>query len=94
MKSSIISDRNVISIVLSGNHTYKKKWKNTLGWKYMNSSGSSDESKFNLFLDSQINFWRDMSFGLSIDENIYKNNSESAKNYNEFIAQCKLILKW
>jgi hypothetical protein len=94
MKSSILSDRNVISIVLSGNHTYKKKWKNTLGGKYMNSSGSSDESKFNLFLDSQINFWRDMSFGLSIDENIYKNSSESAKNYNEFIAQCKLILKW
>jgi hypothetical protein len=93
MKSSIIADRNVISVVLSGNHTYKKKWKNTIGGKYLNSNGVSNENKFNLFWDSSINFWKDWNFGLSIHENIYK-NSAGADNFNEFIAQFKLTLKW
>jgi hypothetical protein len=93
MKSSVIDDRNVISLVLSGNHTYKKIWKNTIGWKYLNSSGVFNENKFNIFWDSQINFWKDWDFGLTIRENIFK-NSTGADDYNEFIAQFKLTLKW
>jgi hypothetical protein len=93
MKSSVISDRNVISVVLSGNHTYKKIWKNTIGGKYLNSSGASDENKFNIFWDSQINFWKDWDFGLTIRENIFK-NSTGTDDFNEFIAQFKLTLKW
>jgi hypothetical protein len=92
------SDRNVISIVLSGTHTYKKKWTNTIGGKYLHSNSladkiASDESKFSLFWDTQVNIWKYLDFGLGIDENIFKTGN-NAENYNEFIAQCKLIFKW
>jgi hypothetical protein len=92
------SDRNVISIVLSGTHMYKKKWKNTIGGKYLHSNATvgeiaSDQNKFSLFWDTQVNIWKYLDFGLGIDENIFKTGND-AENYNEFIAQCKLIFKW
>lgn len=98
MKSTIMnnttSDRNVISLVLSGTYTYKKNWRNTIGWKYLNSNGESFESKYSFFWDTQVNIWKYMDFGLGIDENIFKTSSKTGENYNEFIVQCKLILKW
>jgi hypothetical protein len=86
--------KDVVSFVLSGTHNFKKKWKNTLGGKLMNSNGDPGEQKFSVFWYSMVNFWRDWEIGLNFDENIFRSDDPSSEDYNEFILQCKLSLKW
>lgn len=86
--------RTIISLLAGGSHTLKKIWKNSMGVKFMKSGGDLDENKFGLYLDSMITFWKGWEFSLSVNENVFRNKLEIEEDYNEFIAQCKLILKW
>jgi len=88
------AEKNVVSFVLSGTHNFKKKWKNTLGGKLMNSGGEPGEQKYSLFWYSMVNFWKDWEIGLNIDENIFRSDDPASEDYNELIVQCKLSLKW
>jgi hypothetical protein len=88
-------NRKVMSFVLSGSHTFKNKWKNTLGGKYLNSNGKSDENKINIFWDTQLNILKNLDFGLSIDENIFMTTvNPNTENFNELIVQCKMTVRW
>jgi hypothetical protein len=87
-------ERNVVSIAMSGTNTFKKKWKNTLGGKYMISEGFYGGNKLSFNWDSMINFYRDWDFGLSISQNIFDNRGHAIDNFNELIVQCKLMLRW
>ncbi len=88
-------NRNVVSIVLSASHqAFKNKWKNTLGGRYLQSNGNVDQNKLSLYWDTRIKLWKGGDLDLSFEENIFRNKTVVVENYNEFIAQCKLSVRW
>ena len=88
-------NRNVVSIVLSASHqAFKNKWKNTLGGRYLQTNGLLDQNKFSLYWNTQIRLWKGGELGLSFEENIFKDSGGLSEDYNEFIARCKLSVRW
>ena len=88
-------NRKVLSMVLSASHrSFKNKWKNTLGGRYLQSKGRNDQNKFSLYWDTQFRLWKGGDFGLSLEENIFKNNTVATGDYNEFIVRGRLSVRW
>ena len=93
-----VYDLNILFFDLSGSHTLKENWKNTLGMRLMNSKREDvntipvlTENKLSFYWQSQIKLWKNGSFSLNIKDNIYKS---SENDFNELVVLSTLTIIW
>jgi hypothetical protein len=85
--------RNVLLLSLSGTYgAFKNKWKNSLGLNY--ASRDYQQDKLGFFLNSIVQIWKMVDLGIRIEKNIYRDSLLTSSNYNEFMAQAKIVVKW
>jgi hypothetical protein len=85
--------RSVLLFTLSATYrAFKNKWQNSLGVKYSNQF--SDQNKLGFFLNSKVQLWKMVDLEIRIENNNFHDNLYASNNYNEFIAQSTLVVKW
>ncbi|MBE9481654.1 MAG: hypothetical protein IMY69_08165 [Bacteroidetes bacterium] len=85
--------RDILSLTLSGTHrAFKKKWKNTLGVRYLNQI--DEQKKVRIFCSSRMKLWKGGDLDIRVEENIFRNKTQVVNNFDEFIARAALLIKW
>ena len=107
-KATIVHDslekiRKTTNVALSiTNQSFKKRWKNTLGARFMQIKSEYNQRKLSLFLNTNFQLWKKGSIGLILEENIFRSDyglaadsgTEKTRDFNELIARCKLTVGW
>jgi hypothetical protein len=87
--------RKTTAFVLSLTHeAFKKRWKNTLGGRYMTTTNGYNQKKTSIFLNTTLKLYSRGTVSLSFEENIFTSNHPVEKDFNEFIARLNLVLGW
>jgi cell division protein FtsB len=87
--------QNIFIYNISGTfRLFKNRTNNSVGFTYYNQGG--EQNKLGFFMASRIQLWNMGDMEIRIDKNSYKDKVSTTANYNfnEFIAQATLTVKW
>lgn len=77
---------------INGTYGKRKKLRNTFGIRFSNQK--PDKNKIGVFLRSIIPLWKFGELNIHFQQNIYKDNEKSDKEYNETLLSCAILMKW
>ena len=82
----------IISFDFNGSYRAFKKWRNRIGLRLSKQEGNNNKTGF--YLTSSIPVWKMGDLNLQAEQNFFRDNVESVKDYDEFVLRVTFSKTW
>ena len=82
----------IISFDFNGSYCAFKKWRNRIGLRLSKQEGENNKTGF--YLNSSFPVWKIGDLNLQAEQNFFRDNVESIKDYDEFILRVTISRRW